>query len=105
MSGYLLDLSAIVHCEHAGLAQPTVPQPRVKIHGQPVVTQPGMYTVTGCILPPQNGGPCVSAHWVTAAARVKVAGQPVVLADSHAICVPTGTPLTVAFTQSRVKGI
>ncbi|MEA5513581.1 hypothetical protein [Nodularia sp. UHCC 0506] len=37
--------------------------------------------------------------------RVKVMGLPVLLLDSKAICVPTGTPLTVVLSQPRVKGM
>ena len=47
--------------------------------------------------------PCVTANWVTAALRVRAGGQPVLLQDSQAVCVPNGTPLTVAMTQLRVK--
>jgi hypothetical protein len=31
-------------------------------------------------------------------------GQPLLLLDSQAICVPTGTPLLVTVTQPRVTG-
>jgi hypothetical protein len=91
---------------HAGQAQPTVPFPRVKVGGQPVVTQPNPYTVAGCTMPPppSGNGPCVTAQWVTGAVRVKAGGQPVLLQDSQAICTPTGTPLNIVVTQMRVKG-
>jgi hypothetical protein len=36
---------------------------------------------------------------------VKVLGQPVLLQDSQALCTPTGTPLTIAGTQMRVKAM
>jgi hypothetical protein len=72
-----------------------------------VVTQPTVYTVAGCTLPPPPAanGPCVSAQWVTGALRVKVGGMPVLLQDSQALCVPTATPLTIVVTQVRVKGM
>jgi hypothetical protein len=38
------------------------------------------------------------------ATRVMAGSQPVLLQDSQAICTPTGTPLTIAVTQVRVKG-
>lgn len=106
MPGYLLDAGATVLCLHAGQAQPTVVNPRVKAGGQPVVTQPGLYTVAGCTLPPPPAanGPCVTAQWVTAALRVKVGGQPVLLQDSQSIYTPTGTGLNIVMTQMRVKG-
>ena len=104
MPGFLLHVGATVLCAHAGQAQPTVPNPRVRVGGQPVVTQPMPYVVAGCTLPPPAGGPCVTAQWVVGAVRVTANGQPVLLQDSQAICAPTGTPLNVLVTQVRVRG-
>jgi hypothetical protein len=106
MPGFLLHMGATVLCAHAGQAQPTAPNPRVKVGGQPVVTLPTVYTVAGCAMPPPpaGNGPCVTAQFMTAATRVMAGGQPVLLQDSMATCVPTGTPLTIAVTQVRVKG-
>ncbi len=106
MPGFLLHVGAIVQCMHAGQAQPTVPNPRVKVSGQPIVTQPGPYAIAGCTLPspPVANGPCATAQWLTAATRVKASGLPVLLQDSQAVCTPTGTGLTVVMTQVRVKG-
>ena len=60
----------------------------------------------GCLPPPPiNNGPCVTGNWVVAAVRVKVGGMPVLLRDSVAVCVPTGTGLNVIMTQVRVKGM
>lgn len=105
MPGFLLHVGATVLCAHAGQAQPTSPNPRVKVGGQPVVTQPAPYTVAGC---PFIAGlvpmPCITANWVTAAVRVRAGGQPVLLQDSQAVCVPNGTPVNIAMTQVRVKG-
>ena len=107
MPGYLLHVGATVLCAHGGQAQPTVPNLRVKVMGQPVTTQTSPYAITGCAnpVPPANTGPCVIAQWVSAATRVKVMGQPVLLQDSQAICTPPGTPLTAILTQVRVKGM
>jgi uncharacterized Zn-binding protein involved in type VI secretion len=90
---------------HAGQAQPAATNPRVKISGQPIVTQTNSYTVSGCTMPsPSAGnGPCVSAQWTSAAMRVKAGGTPVLTKDSQAVCVPTGTGLTIINTQMRVK--
>src|SRR6202008_3175717 len=99
-----LHQGAVVFCAHAGQAMPTSPFPRVKVAGQPVVVQPVPWTVAGCILPPVAGGPCVTASFLTGALRVKAGGMPVLLQDSQAICAPTGTPLTAAVVQPRVKG-
>jgi hypothetical protein len=107
MPGFLLHLGATVMCAHGGSAQPTVPSPRVRVSGQPVTTLGAPYAVAGCALPPPPtaNGPCVTANWVVAALRVRAGGQPVLLQDSVAVCVPTGTPLTVVVTQPRVKGM
>jgi len=106
MPGYLLHVGATVLCAHGGQAQATSPNPRVKVGGQPVVTQAAPHTVAGCALPPPTAGngPCVTAQWVTAAVRVTAGGVPVLLQDSQSVCVPTGTPLNIVVTQVRVKG-
>ena len=107
MPGTLLHLGATVMCAHGGQAQPTAPNPRVTVSGQPIVTMPAPYVVAGCALPPPPAanGPCVTAQWVTAATRITSNGQPVLLLDSQAICAPTGTPLLIVATQMRVTGI
>lgn len=107
MPGFLLSLGATVLCAHGGQALPAMLMPRVKVMGQPAVTLVGSYTIVGCAnpLPPSGLGPCVTAQWATGAARIKIMGQPAVLSSSQALCTPTGTPLVVAATQMRVKGI
>ncbi len=104
MPGFLLHLGATVMCSHSGQALPTAPDPRVTVSGQPVVTLTSPYTIAGCALPPNAGGPCVTAQFVTGATRVMVDGAPVLLMDSQAICAPTGTPLLITVTQTRVMG-
>lgn len=106
MPGFLLHVGATVLCSHGGQAQPTVPNPRVTLSGQPTVTMAAPYVVAGCTLPPPPAanGPCVTAQWVSAATRVTSNGQPLLLLDSQAICAPTGTPLVVVMTQIRVTG-
>jgi len=107
MPGFLLHQGATVLCLHGGSAQPLAPNPRVKVSNQPIVTQSGGHTITGCALPPPTAGngPCLTAQWMTAATRVRAGGAPVLLQDSQAICAPTGTSVTVVATQTRVKGI
>ena len=106
MPGFLLHMGATVLCAHGGQAMPTAPNPRVMVGGQPVVTLPTVYTVAGCAFPPPpaGNGPCVTAQFLLGAVRVTAGGSPVLLQDSQAICTPTGTPLTIAVTQVRVKG-
>jgi hypothetical protein len=73
--------------------------------GQPTVQQPMPFVVAGCAFPPPPvaNGPCVTANWIMGALRVKSMGMPLLLADSQALCVPTGTPLNIGMTQMRVK--
>ena len=106
MPGYMLHMGATVICSHGGQAMPTMPNPRVKVSSQPIVTQPTMYTVAGCpFVSGTNPLPCVTASWVTAAVRVKAGGVPVLMQDSQAITTPNGVPLNVLVTQVRVKGM
>ncbi len=104
MPGFLVHVGATVLCSHGGQAQPTVPNPRVTVSGQPTVTQVAPYTVAGCALPPppNANGPCVTAQWLTGTTRVTSNGQPLLVLSSQAICAPTGTPLIIAVTQTRV---
>jgi hypothetical protein len=105
MPGFLLHVGATVLCAHGGQAQPTVPFPRVTVGGQPIVTQSAPYVIAGC---PQASIPapfCTTAQWVLGATRILAGGVPVLLQDSQAVCVPTGTPLNVVMTQFRVKGM
>ena len=104
MPGFLLHVSATVMCSHAGQAQATVPNPRVLVSGQPTVTIAGPWVVAGCPFPPVSGGPCVTAQFVTSAVRVTSNGQPLLLLDSQAVCAPTGVPLMIVVTQTRVTG-
>jgi len=106
MPGFLLHLSATVLCSHGGQAQPTASNPRVTVSGQPTVLMTMPYVIAGCTLRPPiaANGPCVTAQWITGATRVLSNGQPLLLLDSQAICVPTGTPLMIVQTQTRVTG-
>jgi hypothetical protein len=107
MPGFLVHVGAQVMCAHGGQAQPTVPNPRVVVSGQPTVTIAPPYVVAGCALPPPiaANGPCVTATWLTGTTRVLSLGQPLVVQSSTSICVPTGTPLLIAVTQTRVFAI
>ena len=106
MPGFLLHVGATVLCSHGGQAQPTVPNSRVTVMGQPTVTMAAPYVVAGCALPtpPAANGPCVTSQFITAATRLTSNGQPLLLLDSQAICAPTGTPLLIVATQTRVTG-
>jgi hypothetical protein len=106
MPGFLLHQGATVLCSHAGQAQPTVPNPRVTVMGMSTVLLSAPYVVAGCAFPPPPAanGPCVTAQFVMGSTRVLSTGQPLLLLDSQAICAPTGTPLMITVTQTRVTG-
>lgn len=105
MPGFLLHQGATVLCMHGGQAQATAPNPRVKVGGQPVVTQAAPWVVAGCPFNVSGGPvPCVTAQWVTGATRVMAGGQPVLLQDSQAVCTPNGTGVNIVMTQVRVQG-
>ena len=107
MPGFLLHVGATVLCSHGGQAQPTVPNPRVLVSGQPTVTLTAPYVVAGCALPPPPAanGPCVTAQWIVGTTRVLSNGQPLLVQSSQAICAPTGTPLIIAVTQVRASAM
>jgi len=106
MPGFLLHVGATVMCVHSGQAQPTVLNPRVKVSGQPTVSQTTLYAVTSCPFTTSSGPiPCVTGQWVSGATRVRAGGQPVLLQDSQAVCTPNGTPLNIIVTQTRVRGV
>ena len=106
MPGFLLHVGATVMCAHGGQAQPTVPNPRVTVSGQPTVTMTAPYAVAGCPFNVSGAPvPCVTGQWVTAATRLTSNGQPLLLLDSQAICAPNGTPLLITVTQTRVTGM
>ncbi len=107
MPGFLVHVGATVTCAHGGQAQPTVPNPRVMVSGQPTVTIAGPYVVAGCAFPPPPAanGPCVTAQWLVGTTRVTSNGQPLVVLSSQAICAPTGTPLLILATQTRATAI
>jgi len=80
MPGFLLHAGATVNCAHLpGVAQPAASSPRVKVGGQPIVTQTAQYTVAGCALTGTPNPPCATAQWMTGATRVRSSGVPVLL--------------------------
>lgn len=107
MPGFLVQVGAQVLCSHAGQAQPTVPNPRVLVSGQPTVLMTAPYVVAGCALPPPPAanGPCVTGQWLSGTTRVLSNGQPLVVSSGASICAPSGTPLLVVMTQTRVSAL
>ncbi len=104
---YILSAGDQIICAHGGRAMPLISSARVRVKGLPVVTQTVPYTITGCRNPPPptSVGSCILANWIKPSLRVKTMKQPLLLRNSQAICVPTGTSLVVAATQLRVKAL
>jgi hypothetical protein len=94
-------------CSHGGQATPTVPNPRVVVSGQPTTLLSSPYVVAGCALPPPPvaNGPCVTGQFVSGTTRVLSNGQPLLVLSSQAVCAPSGTPLIIAVTQTRVTAM
>jgi hypothetical protein len=105
MPGFLLDVSSTIFCKDGGKAQPITSNPRVRISGQPIVTQASVYAITGCPLASVPSPFCTTAKWITAAGRIRAGGVPIILQDSQALCDPTQTGLIIVSTQTRVSGI
>jgi hypothetical protein len=101
--GQLVQQGATVLCAHGGQAKPGSPSPRVQLGGQGALLVPDPWTVSGCPLPPQSGGPCASATWTAGTVRVTAGGQPLIMQGGSATCMPTGAPLSVTVTQMRVS--
>jgi len=104
MPGTIVHLGATVLCSHAGQALPVSIDTRVLVSGMPVATLVSQYTVAGCALTGTAVPPCVTAQWITGATRVLAGGVPVLLSLGQSVCAPTGTPLLVIATQTRVTG-
>jgi hypothetical protein len=107
MPGFLLHVGAQVFCSHKGQATPTAPNPRVMVSGRPTVLITTPYLVAGCTLPPPStaNGPCVKAQWFSGTTRVTSNGKPLLVQSSQAVCTPTGTPLLILATQTRVSAL
>ena len=104
MPGFFLHVGSVVQCAHGGQAQPTVPNPRVLVSGQPTVAIGAPWVVAGCPFVPPANGPDVTANFITSAVRVTSNGQPLLLLDSVAVCAPSGAPALVVVTQTRAMG-
>jgi uncharacterized Zn-binding protein involved in type VI secretion len=104
MAAFILHKDAIVVCDHTpGLAQSTMPSPRVSVSGMPVVTLLSPYTITGCGLSGSSNPPCLSGMWTKGATRVLVGGFPVAIQGGTALCLPTMGNLTARSMQQRAQ--
>jgi len=100
----LLTAGSVLVCAHGGHATPVALATRVLVGGEPALALAPLL-IAGCLNPPPPAGtgPCVTAQFVTGTTRVRSMGLPLLVDTGPSICVPTGTPLTVAATQPRVS--
>lgn len=109
MPGFLYHVGVVAMCPHGGQVTAIASSPRVLVSGQPVTTFSDNYLVAGCAFNVSGAPhPCVKIQWLAPAARVRVAGNPVVLQNSPGLAVagdqaPQGSPVVVSG-QVRVKG-
>lgn len=108
MTAYVVHQGATVLCFHGANAMLSPGQHPVKVSGHRVATSRDDGTVTGCpFTVSSKAQPCTTIRWVTAATRVKVNGQPVLLDTSSSTCysaeqLAQGTA-SIPSTQRRVK--
>lgn len=113
MSGHLLHQGADILCSHGAQATVSPSSQRVKVGGQPVATVADTFTISGCpfqvpIVVGTKPQPCVSVRWASGATRLRVNGQPALLASNQGMGlsgeqIPQGNA-NVANTQTRVRG-
>ena len=100
----------LVSCLHQGRAdpQPSAMGLKVLVAGLPVMlVGPPAYQISGCALPPQSGGPCLTAVWSSGATKVRASGVRIATQTGIGVCAPTGTGVLVNSTlvQQKVKAL
>lgn len=110
MPGPLLELNTPIQCPHGAKANHVPAQVRVLIGGAPALTVGDAGLVAGCPFTLPNGkpSPCVTIQWTAPAVRVKLSGQPALVASSIGLCkspeqAPQGP--AIASPSPRVKGM
>lgn len=105
MPGYLLTAASTVSCAHQGQAQAGGPAARLRAGGSPAVFLSPPWSIVGCTFPPPNAGngPCATGTFTSGTTRVTSMKQPLAIQQAPGQCVPTGTPMTVSQTQTRVR--
>ncbi len=110
MADPLLHVGASLSCPHAAPVSIITPNVRVRLGGQFAASSTDQFLIAGCpFFVGSNPSPCVTVLWYSVATRVRVNGQPAVLATSVGQCnnpaqVPQGPPIVNA-SQVRVRGI
>jgi hypothetical protein len=112
-TGFLIHVGMTALCPHGGQVAVIPSNTRVRVGGQFAATASDTFTIAGCPFQVPIGTgtkpqPCVTLQWIVPAVRVRISGQPAVLATSTGLCqsaeqIPQGPP-NIAVTQIRVKG-
>jgi hypothetical protein len=110
MPGPLFELNTTMQCPHAGKVNHVPGQVRVLIGKAPALTLSDVGLVAACPFALPNGkpSPCVTVQWLAPATRVRLSGQPALLASSVGLCkspeqAPQGS--VIASPSPRVKGM
>lgn len=117
MPGFLVTVGGVVNCTHMGKGN-MIPNPRVKLSGQPIPMFAPPVTIAGCpfmmpVPPPvPSPHPCIAGNWLppSGTLRVKSMGQPLVCASTQGMIMATTppappNPLKVTMPgQTRVQG-
>ena len=102
----LIDMPATILCPHGGKITFSPSNSRVRAGAfLLVISDLGM--VAGCPFATTSPQPCLTAQFLQPATRVRIMGQPAILATASGLCQgagPPGPPL-VAQTQVRVRGL
>lgn len=108
MPGTVLHTGTTAACPHGGTLSIVAASPRVSVSRVrvAVLTDHGLVVGCGFMLPNGKPQPCITARWITAATRVFVNGQPVLINPLLAVClsaeqIPGGPPIITA-SQTRV---
>jgi hypothetical protein len=105
MPGFVVTTAATVNCTHQGKATAVPSKPSVTIMQMPVVTLVTQHQIAGCQLPSMTSGapPCATGMFTSGATKVTSMGSPLALQSSDSKCVPTGQPMIVMSTQTKVS--
>ncbi len=99
-----LNRNSVLTCPHGGKVEKVTFNTRVKITGDYWDLMSNQDLISGC----SSANPCIKVLWMTAATRVKVNGQPVLLQTSTGTCLsaygPNGTVLVMK-TQNQVSAL
>lgn len=110
MAEFHIDITSSITCPHGGKVVLTTTNNKVLTDHKTATLQSDIHTITGCPFN-VNGSPqpCVTLQWTTAATKVTIMKQPVLIKMNTGICknaaqVPQGPP-NVSSTQIKVKAL